>query len=101
MAPWKLATMAWLTLGGAAAFGIDETVLDCEQAVLKLSHCCNDERFREYRCDVQGCSAPSLTEDDIECIERSSCSEIAAAGICDWSGRPEEHDVDPGEPLCG
>jgi len=75
-----------------------EDVLDCENAVARLSDCCPGFRSRQVEClyhfheeESSGCGESSASRDEItpalstaesDCIHSTSCAALQATGVC-------------------
>jgi hypothetical protein len=74
---------------GAACVGSDggirEDELVCEEAVARLTHCCNG-LTHPYQCQyLDGCSGPATPEippPQAKCIMRASCASLVASDAC-------------------
>lgn len=81
MITWKLIALP-IALSGIVTLGIEEDIIDCEHAMLKLEACCDDSRFRDFNCDNDGCEEVAFTPTQVSCIERQSCAELVTDGYC-------------------
>ena len=66
---------------------IEESELECEQAVAHVSRCCPNFDTKQLYCVYTACGRqPDLTISEARCLQARSCDEIAAM-YCDLATR--------------
>jgi hypothetical protein len=85
----KSTTLTALAIGVLFACGdsLQQSELDCEEAVSVLIGCCPGFQAPQLQCvyDDQGCNGttyPALSSDDSTCIRSESCASLVKSGVC-------------------
>lgn len=73
----------------AESLTIDESELECEQAVAHVEQCCPGFPHSLPHCVRTACTAtPDLTISQSRCLQALDCDPLVAAGVCDGSRWP-------------
>lgn len=78
------AIVAWLVGALFACDDLRQDVLDCEEAVAVLEHCCGVPGTNFSCVYSSGCGTtyPDISIPESQCIRSESCETLVATGVC-------------------
>ena len=83
----KLRSLLPLLLLLPFTVGFSNTEFACEEAYAHVQDCCGNDAPR-LSCESSCNASPDLAYAEADCLRRSSCDELRAAGVCtSWDAR--------------